>query len=370
MTVQFYSTLLEIPPQLKAQALREYRKYPRPQEGWQYLLNYLVAKTVVNWLREELGGKPSISDTPTWQFVNGVKISLEGINLVVLPDESIDRASLVIPREWVEHPDWVGDYFFAATVDIDREMVELWGFCDYSAIKQATIDYQDQNYILDRSKLSCDLNLWLSYRQFNIPLAPKVVNSVPQLASTRVNNLTDRLALTSIISPRLAIPFSDWLSLLHERRALERLGLLRQGQRVKSVTNLRDWWAGIFSSEWQEPALSYGYALRGEEEKITRLRQMMFTTEGETVQLYILVSLTKKSQQEVGVLFQLLAPPDQRLPILEVAIRDAEGNTVITTATQGNESLLKLRSFSCTSGDQFSLVLQYKNETITEEFTI
>lgn len=368
MTMTYWQTVLEIPPQVKAQGLKQHATFPHRAEGWQYLLNYLTANTIRTWFATELGGNPVVSPATSWQFTNGVAIDLQGVRYVIIPDESIDRNSFSVPREWLEIPAWVGDFYLAATVDLDHNTVELWGFTDFNTLKYAPIDFQDQNYQLDRNYINCNPNLLLTQRHFNLPLETKVVNSVVPISRERAQNLTHRLASANVIVPRLALPFADWLSLIYNQKNLENLSLLRQGKPIKTVVNLGQWLANIFPGDWQPT--SFAYALRDDEEKISRVRRLTIPDAENVIELYLVLSLIQVTNDRVGVLFQLFPLDADNLPLLQIKITDGGGNLIQQSTTNGTEAMLKMRRFSGTPGDEFIFQLNVKGYEFIEDFVI
>ncbi len=370
MTITYWQTVLEILPEVKDQGLKKYETYPHTAEGWQYLLNYLTANTLRSWFSTELGGNPIISPATSWQFTNGIAIELQGIRYVIIPDESIDQASLNVPREWLEIENWAGDFYLAATVDLDHNIVELWGFTDFNTVKSAPIDFQDHNYQVDRDQINCNPNLLLTQRHFNLPVGTKLVNPIASIDPERAKNLTDRLGSPAVILPRLALPFANWLALCHHPKALKNLSLLRQGKSIKSVINLGDWLANLFPEQWKEPSFAYAYALRGEEEKISRVRRLIIPDGDNVVEFYLVLSLIKSSTDRVSILFQLFPLDVETLPVLQIRIMDGDNNLIQESMTNGTEAMLKMRRFSGNIGDEFIFTLMIKDYEFIEEFVI
>lgn len=368
MTMTYWQTMLEITPEVKAQGIKQCVKYPHSEEGYQYLLNYVTATTIRSWLITELGGNPVVSSSSSWQFVNGIGIELRGIRYIVIPDENIDRTFFNIPREWLEIPGWAGDFYLGATVDLENNEIELWGFTEFNTIKSATVDYQDQNYQLAKEHLDANLNLLLTQRHFNIPVQTRLISPIKNLTPERIKFLTDRLALASVIAPRLTLPFADWLSLLHNYKTLEQLSQIRGNGTPKNRINLRDWLANIFPTEWQEP--TFAYALRGEEGKISRVRRLILTEREMQFEFYLVLSLIKVTTDRVSILFQLFPLELETLPELQIQIIDGEGNLIQQSTTNGTESMLKLRRFTGNIEDEFVLKLQYQNQEFMEAFII
>lgn len=246
----FDATYLEIDPNLQAQAWQQNDGPSR----WQAYLNQLCLDTVIPWLREDhdLRAIPALkppSLQSIWAVVTGTPIQVEAQKIVLIPTETIDLDELRVPQEWVDIPDWIADYYVVAQVNPDEGWVRIGGFTKHLQLKeQGTYDWCDRTYTLNDTDLTSDLNvLWLT-QQFNPQETTQAaINPLPALSKTQADQLIQRLGNSDLITPRLAIPFEQWGSLMahggwRQRLAAQRRGITAQpsvGQWLQTgMTNL------------------------------------------------------------------------------------------------------------------------------------
>ena len=246
----FDATYLEIDPNLQAQAWQQ-NDGPR---RWQAYLNQLCLETVISWLREDhdLRAIPALrppSLQSIWAVVTGTPIQVGAQKLVLIPTETIDLDELRVPQEWVDIPNWIADYYVVAQVNLDEGWVRIGGFTKHLQLKeQGTYDWCDRTYSLNDTDLTPDLNvLWLT-QQFNPQETTQaVVNPLQTLSKAQADQLIQRLGHSDLVTPRLAIPFEQWGSLMahggwRQRLAAQRHGMTEQpsvGQWLQTgITNL------------------------------------------------------------------------------------------------------------------------------------
>lgn len=246
----FDATYLEIDPDLQAQAWQQNDGPSR----WQAYLNQLCLETVIPWLREDhdLRATPALqppSLQSIWAVVTGTPIQVGAQKIVLIPTETIDLDELRVPQEWVDIPNWIADYYVAAQVNPDEGWVRIGGFTKHLQLKeQGTYDWCDRTYTLNDMDLTSDLNvLWLT-QQFNPQeITQAAVNPLPALSKTQADQLIQRLGNSDLVTPRLAIPFEAWGSLMahggwRQRLAAQRRGITEQpsvGQWLQTgMTNL------------------------------------------------------------------------------------------------------------------------------------
>lgn len=246
----FDATYLEIDPNLQTQAWQQNDGPSR----WQAYLNQLCLDTVIPWLRGDHDlraipalGPPSLQSI--WAVVTGTPIQVGSQKIVLIPTETSDLDELRVPQEWVDIPNWIADYYVAAQVNPDEGWVRIGGFTKHLQLKeQGTYDWCDRTYTLNDTDLTSDLNvLWLT-QQFNPKeITQTAVNPLPKLSKTQADQLIQRLGNSDLITPRLAIPFEQWGSLIahggwRQRLAAQRRGITEQpsvGQWLQTgMTNL------------------------------------------------------------------------------------------------------------------------------------
>ncbi|ABW27517.1 DUF1822 family protein [Acaryochloris marina] len=246
----FDATYLEIDADSQAQAWQQNDGPSR----WQAYLNQLCLETVIPWLREDhaLRAIPALK-TPSlqsiWAVVTGTPIQVGAQKIVLIPTETIDLDELRVPQEWIDIPNWMADYYVATQVNPDEGWVRIGGFTKHLQLKeQGAYDWCDRTYTLNDMDLTSDLNvLWLT-QQFNPQeITQAAVNPLPALSKTQADQLIQRLGNSDLVTPRLAIPFEAWGSLMahggwRQRLAAQRRGITEQpsvGQWLQTgMTNL------------------------------------------------------------------------------------------------------------------------------------
>lgn len=246
----FDATYLEIDADSQAQAWQQNDGPSR----WQAYLNQLCLETVIPWLREDhaLRAIPALK-TPSlqsiWAVVTGTPIQVGAQKIVLIPTETIDLDELRVPQEWIDIPNWMADYYVATQVNPDEGWVRIGGFTKHLQLKeQGAYDWCDRTYTLNDTDLTSDLNvLWLT-QQFNPQeITQTAVNPLSTLSKAQADQLIQRLGNSDLVTPRLAIPFEQWGSLIahggwRQQLAAKRRGMTEQpsvGQWLQTgMTNL------------------------------------------------------------------------------------------------------------------------------------
>ena len=212
---------LEIEPSLPAQIWQESQFLATPASRWRAYLNQLALQTLLPWLSEEAGGRvhPMLKQAllPTvWEWVSGTAVDVDDWRLVLLPTEAMDADELRVPQEWVDIPEWLGDYYLHVQVNPDDGWVKVAGMATHQLLKaQGVYDWRDRSYALPTSDLITDVNV-MTVSQALMPAVTKrvAVAPIPSLPLARANSLIQRLSDLSLRDPRLAIDFSSWSALM------------------------------------------------------------------------------------------------------------------------------------------------------------
>lgn len=227
--------ILEIPPTRQNQD----SVYTHPISRYQGYINELCLSAVLTWLQEDFTPQakvwPSTTALPSfWELVNGTAVNLDGTRFILVPSEIIDLDELRVPQEWVDLPNWAGDYYLAVQVEPEEGYVRVWGYCTHAQIKnKGNYDPGDRTYALDAAEIT-DITVLAVARELcaTEPTRSPILE-IPILPSTQAQNLITRLANPEILTPRLAIPFELWGGLMVNggwRQSLyqQRLGLPEQ----------------------------------------------------------------------------------------------------------------------------------------------
>ncbi|MBH8564840.1 DUF1822 family protein [Nostoc sp. CENA67] len=232
--------ILEIPTATQNQANFHFQSFSHPTSGYQAYLNELCLGAVLPWLREDFTPQAKVWPNTTalssfWELVSGTAITLDATRLILVLSETIDLSELRVPQEWVDLPNWAGDYYLAVQVDPDEGYVRVWGYCTHAQLKnKGNYDASDRTYVVDASDIVTDISVLAVVWEFCADEATRyAIPEIPTLPQAQAQNLIARLANPEIINPRLAIPFQLWGGLIAHggwRQSLyeRRLGLPEQ----------------------------------------------------------------------------------------------------------------------------------------------
>ncbi|MBD2568492.1 DUF1822 family protein [Anabaena lutea] len=232
--------ILEIPNTTRQQAILPNKSFSNSYSRYQAYINELCLSAVLQWLQEDLTPQAKIWPNTTalssfWEFVNGTAVIVDSKKLILVPQDTIDLSEFRVPQEWVDIPNWVGDYYLAVQVEPEDGYVKIWGYCTHAQLKtKGSYDAGERTYSLDASDIIPDINvLTLTLQLCPNETTHTAITPLPHLPQTQAQNLITRLANPEIITPRLAIPFPLWGALIENggwRKSLyqKRLGLPEQ----------------------------------------------------------------------------------------------------------------------------------------------
>jgi hypothetical protein len=366
---------------------------------WNAYLNQLCLDSLLAWVRAEQSpdaapdtapNTTSQSDSSIWEFVNGAAISLGAKRLVLVPSEAIDQAELAVPQEWVDLPDWAGDYYLAVQVALEPEAwIRVWGYASHQALKAGRYDPEDRTYCLDGDQLIQDWSaLWVTLRfcpdaQTRAALAP-----LPDLPAAQADSLIQRLS--SVANPRLAIPFQLWGALIQQTQLRQQLYQRRVGG-VPSVgqnsirqnsmrQNLSQWLAGVdqisqqVAAGWQQledlfSPTELGWSLRSAEAAGVRQAKRV---ELAGQRLVLVMQVSQEPDGRVAILVQVHPTGGLPLPAgLLLKLLGEEPQAELLQSVQAEQdSYIQLRRFRCETGTVFQVGLELEGEQITEQFQV
>jgi hypothetical protein len=199
-------------------------------------INQLCLQAFLPWFREEIAASarvyPHLAALPSfWEVVNGTAITFDGDRLILIPTLAIDDDELRVPQEWVDIPEWAGDYYVAVQVNPDDGWIKIVGYTTHHNLKtKGVYDRVDRTYSLEIDDLISDINVLWVIRQVNSPevLRAEIAPLTP-ITTTQAENLLQRLGNADVKFPRLAVPFSLWGALLVNGGWRQKLCDRRQG---------------------------------------------------------------------------------------------------------------------------------------------
>ncbi|AFZ35646.1 protein of unknown function DUF1822 [Stanieria cyanosphaera PCC 7437] len=231
--------VLEFSDKIKQEAWRDSQAAATPTSRWQVYLNQVALSAVLPWLREEQTRAVKVASQASlasiWEVVNGTSLAVGDHKLVIIPSEADDLSEIRVPQEWVDLPQWTGDYYLAVQVNLDDNYVRVWGYTTHQKLKTVG-QYQasDRTYSLTEDHLITDLDvLLLAWELCPEEVTQVEVAALPAMSATQANNLIQRLGNVDILLPRMAIPFQFWAALIKPESWRKRLVQQRRGLPVK-----------------------------------------------------------------------------------------------------------------------------------------
>jgi hypothetical protein len=390
---------LELSPQAQAIAAAQSQPLSSPANQRRAYLNALGLNAVLAWIREEVPDARSLPpmQLPTvWEVVNGTVLQLGAIRLVLIPTENIDNAALEVPQEWVDHPDWAGDYFLAVQVKPESGWVRIWGYTTHQDLKSiGHYDATDRTYSLDAEQLTQDLNaFWLTTQFCATEQTQTAIAPLPELPELQAEQLIQRLGNPAIVFPRLAIPFSIWAALLSRDQWLQTLYQRRCGlegrQELVNIVKLSEWLQGQFQAAWQavdtillptqlatawrstatnlEAQTGQDAAYLINRVKVLDVGQASPSSNPTRAALLIGMTPINDRQMNLGLQICPLGESVTALQDIQVRLLDGDG-TEIGQASAAMTETIQFQ-FSGHIGESFSVAITIDDRTLTEAFEI
>jgi hypothetical protein len=247
-------------------------RYSNENARQQAYYNALSLRLLQPWIAEMLDTEPpptciASEQLPSvWDVVNGTAIQVNHSRLVLIPSGDRPFDELSVPQEWVDHPDWCGDYYLAIDIDTEQQWLRVVGYVPYQFLKQTPIDDIDRTYCVEATDLIEDLNvLWIG--QELLPNPKPVVASLPSLGSETAQRLIAQLSAVKHYSPRLDIPFAQWSALITNDEYRQMLYERRSGDRAvqSQIRTMWNWIIGAVPTNSPSTQLNVAYA-KGVEE--------------------------------------------------------------------------------------------------------
>ncbi len=372
---------LEISDSIDRSAWQRSQACPTPRAQWNSYLNQVCLDTLLPMLNAE-----NLSSTvypeaigSLWELVSGTGLLVAGKRWVLVPDKNLDRA-LSVPQEWVDIPEWAGDYYLAIHVNSDEQWLEVWGYTTHAALKtQGDYDADDRTYDLEADSLIQDLNVLTVMQQMNAQEMTQATSSaieIPTVDATQAENLLQRLA--TVDRPRLAIPVALWMACVQQSEWRQRLSALRRGDTFSiAVTNLSQWLQNSFASGWQTlesllgPDAEAAFALRKTATLdapvvIRRVKALRFSSR----LLLLLVAIEPDTDGRVGIRIQVRSgDDDQMLPVgLMMTLRSGDGEVIQQVQARREDLAVQLQRFRCAEGTSFGVMVRSEEQSIEEQF--
>lgn len=129
--------LVPIPSQLNCKALSGLNlQLDLESQYWRYL-NQLALETTLDWFSDEMVVHPALAHQ-NWQQVNGSALLFKRSQktVIIIPNDTIDSAEMVVSDYWVDSRKPCGDYFFSIQINPEQGWLKFWGYTTCRTLKQ------------------------------------------------------------------------------------------------------------------------------------------------------------------------------------------------------------------------------------------
>ncbi len=347
-------------------------------------LNQLCLTKLQTWLTDRsIPHQPSFSNDESssiWDVVTGCAINIGNLRLILIPTENLDRSELRVPQEWVDLPNWVGDYYLGVQVDLDTQMMNIWGFVSHQTLKdRGRYAEIDRTYSLDSDLLISNLDLlWIAEE---LALAPRNVVAEPlNLSLERALELIQLLSQPSPYSPRLMVGFAEWGAIVNNPNLRSQLYQARiQKAAIVQAPNptfrLVDWlqqeFTNALASGW-ESYRSVAVMSPAHNSTIERAKLIDLQVDLNCHTVVLLVGIIPEANERVRVIVRVHPAIGSRYlpPQLQLSYVDPDGNSLRTVTARTNDDYIQLPAYTCPVGMEFYLQLQLDNARSIERFIV
>lgn len=394
--------LLEFSRQDRDQAWKNAQNqlYSNPAARGNAYLNHLCLNGFLNYLEAE----PDLRETPkiwtslaelpsVWEVVNGTAIELGETRLILIPYEEGNLTEFRVPREWVDIPQWAGNYYLAVELNLADCWLRVSGYTTYHQLREeGKHDRIDESYVLDAEALIEDLSvMWVAREIY--PSQKPAVKSLPTLSSTEVTSLLEQLGQQTPCSPRLEVSFAQWAALLANPHWRQEIYQRRLGRKVAPATstpasiNLGQWFQEVFEGGWQSldallntgaGKLAYSFrkgekgALEGRNIAVEGVKLIYLGIALGHQSVALMVSLTAESESRVSIRVQLHPAGGQNYlpPKIRLALLSTSGAILQESVADSQDNLIRLKRFTCPRGKGFKIQVKLDDFSLTEDFAI
>jgi Protein of unknown function (DUF1822) len=242
-------------------------------------LNQLCLTKTQAWLTE-LGIESTPTFTPVqqaaiWDVVNGCALTVGNRRLILIPSDKLDREEFSVPQEWVDIPEWMGDYYLAVQIDLDDLTMNIWGYTSHRTLRETGNYHQiDRTYRISSDFLIAELDLlWMAQLLDLQEIA--IVPPIPALVADRSTRIIAQLSQPSPYSPRMNLDFHTWAAILSDNHLREqlyhrRLQVASLQANPTPAISLTRWLQQEFSQALAQGWELVGNILHGEELAVVR----------------------------------------------------------------------------------------------------
>lgn len=366
-------------------------KYNNPTAQSNVYLNQICLDSFLSWLKQERELTEKVSEFNFWEVVTGSVVIVEGTRLILLPSMTVDIDEIIVPQEWVDIPEWAGNYYLGVQVNLEEKYICIWGYASHQTLKkQGRFDPIYRNYSLEQEDMISDLDLiWIAKDMCG---GEKLaIEPLGNLKEAKAESLIDRLSKSLFYSPRLEVSFEEWAGLLKNELFRDKLqkALLKPAlvpiknyskEVEKSFTNLSQWLKNNFteSQGWQlvenfmsPTKLQLSFKNRQNlMAMVKRAKLVKLNYDGEEYEFIVLVSVTPEAEEKLGVSVQL-HPYGKQTHLqgnLKLALLAKSKQVLQKTVSREHDIYIALKDFNCPKETFFSIQIAFNDVNIVEDF--
>jgi hypothetical protein len=357
--------------------------YANPTGVDNALMSQLCMDKFQTWLTEQQiphrVSSTAIESATIWDTVIGSAIKIGETRVILIPSDTIDRAELRVPQEWVDLPNWVGDYYLGIQVDLESNFMNIWGFTSHKSLKEkGRYDEIDRSYSLNGDRLVGDLNLlWVAEE---LDLAPRNIVDELSISLDRALELIKGLSKPSAYSPRLAIDFGEWGAILNNLNLRSqlyqtRLQSIAISQAPAPSFSLVEWvrqeFNNALASGWENhQAVTVRSPSHNNTIERSKLINLQVNLEPETI--ILLVGVVPASIDKMRVFVRVHPAIGSRyLPAqLELSYLDESGVSLRTVTARTNDNYIQLPAYTCPIGMEFNVQVKLNHARSIERFVV
>lgn len=369
---------LDLSPDQRERMWQHSQVQTTPASTWNAYLNRLVLDATLAWSKAEIASIAEADLPPTalpacLDIVNGTAIVLGTTRLILIPDDTIDAGELVVPQEWIDIPNWVGDYYLALRLTPDLDRIQLLGYATHRMLKQqGDYDERDRTYCLDRDALIAPEALSLAINRVTASQTRAEVADLRDLSAQQVTDLIAQLAQLNRPA-RLALPFTLWGALVQQVDRRQQLYLQRAATAetpvlsdrlaavTSEITRLSRWLDHQIEAAWQSvedllsPPLMPSFRGRTEAEAEVSVQRVKVLTFAPGERLALLVRVAPLAANELEVMVQVYPVAEAGVLPNAVQLRLLnDRNEAVSHASAMITEVIELQ-FSTEPGERFTI---------------